>query len=94
MRTKTFDKPHSHDAEWYKDREAVDHINQAPHQDLVQKVFYLRQFDPALSHIDTNGPDAKRLEVPDPYGLADRAFEKVLEMVEDSVEGLLQVLKK
>lgn len=32
MRTKTFDKPHSHDAEWYKDREAVDHINQAPHQ--------------------------------------------------------------
>jgi 2-polyprenyl-3-methyl-5-hydroxy-6-metoxy-1,4-benzoquinol methylase len=32
MRTKTFDKPHSHDAEWYKDREAVDHINQAQHQ--------------------------------------------------------------
>ena len=31
MRTKTFDKPHSHDAEWYKDRQAVDHINQAGH---------------------------------------------------------------
>ena len=69
-------------------------INQAPHPDLVEKVFYLRQFDPALSHIDPHGPDAKRLEVPDPYGLADRAFEKVLEMVEDSVEGLLQVLRK
>jgi 2-polyprenyl-3-methyl-5-hydroxy-6-metoxy-1,4-benzoquinol methylase len=32
MRTKTFDKPHSHDAEWYKDREAVDHINQSHHR--------------------------------------------------------------
>jgi 2-polyprenyl-3-methyl-5-hydroxy-6-metoxy-1,4-benzoquinol methylase len=32
MRTKTFDKPHSHDAEWYKDREAVDHINQSGHR--------------------------------------------------------------
>jgi 2-polyprenyl-3-methyl-5-hydroxy-6-metoxy-1,4-benzoquinol methylase len=31
MRTKTFDKPHSHDAEWYKHRQAVDHINQAGH---------------------------------------------------------------
>ena len=57
------------------------------------KVFYLRQFDPMLSGIDPHGPDAERLEVPDPYGLADRAFEKVLEMVEDSVEGLLEVLK-
>jgi protein-tyrosine phosphatase len=56
------------------------------------KVFYLRQFDPLLNHIDPDGPEAKRLEVPDPYGLTDRAFEKVLEMVEDSVEGLLQVL--
>ncbi len=58
----------------------------------IEKVFYLRQFDPLLSHIDPQGPDARRLEVPDPYGLADRAFEKVLEMVEDSVEGLLHVL--
>lgn len=57
------------------------------------KVFYLRQFDPILSGIDPHGSDAKRLEVPDPYGLADRAFEKVLEMVEDSVDGLLEVLK-
>lgn len=57
------------------------------------KVYYLRQFDPALHHIDPLGPQAQQLEVPDPYGLTDRAFEKVLEMVEDSVEGLLQVLK-
>ena len=69
-------------------------INLAAHPDHRQKVFYLRQFDPSLSDIDPSGPDVHRLEVPDPYGLADRAFEKVLEMVEDSVEGLLQVLKK
>ena len=61
-------------------------------EEEIAKVFYLRQFDGTLSHIDPLGPDAKRLEIPDPYGLADRAFEKVLEMVEDSVEGLIAVL--
>lgn len=46
MRTKTFDKPHSHDAEWYKDRQAVDHINQIQHRprllnaiDLFDKIY-------------------------------------------------------
>lgn len=67
-------------------------INLAAQPDHRQKVFYLRQFDPLLRDIDPLGPHANRLEVPDPYGLAERAFEKVLEMVEDSVEGLLQVL--
>jgi protein-tyrosine phosphatase len=65
-------------------------MSQSPTQS--EKVFYLRQFDPLLSHIDPDGPEAKRLEVPDPYGLVDRAFEKVLEMVEDSVQGLIAVL--
>ena len=69
-------------------------LDLAPSESEAQKVLYLRQFDPLLSHIDPTGPQAHRLEVPDPYGLADRAFEKVLEMVEDSVEGLLQVLKR
>ena len=68
-------------------------INLARTESDAQKVYYLRQFDPALRHIDPRGPEAQQLEVPDPYGLADRAFEKVLEMVEDSVEGLLEVLK-
>lgn len=68
-------------------------LNLARTSNDAQKVFYLRQFDPTLRHIDPHGPEAQRLEVPDPYGLADRAFEKVLEMVEDSVEGLLEVLK-
>ena len=38
MRYKTFDKPHSHDAEWYKDREAVDHINQPGHRPRLLQV--------------------------------------------------------
>lgn len=60
--------------------------------DQAEKVFYLRTFDPALRDIDPAGPEAHQLEVPDPYGLADRAFEKVLEMVEDSVSGLIDLL--
>jgi ubiquinone/menaquinone biosynthesis C-methylase UbiE len=38
MRYKTFDTPHSHDAEWYKDREAADHINQEGHRHRLMKV--------------------------------------------------------
>ena len=68
-------------------------LNLATDSTEANKVFYLRQFDPSLRHVDPHGPNAKSLEVPDPYGLAERAFEKVLEMVEDSVEGLLEVLK-
>ena len=68
-------------------------LNLAADSTEANKVFYLRQFDPSLRHVDPHGPNAKSLEVPDPYGLAERAFEKVLEMVEDSVEGLLEVLK-
>ena len=47
-----------------------------------KKVFYLREFD----------SNRESLEVPDPYGLDDRAFELVLEMVERSVDGLLNAL--
>lgn len=38
MRYKTFDKPHSHDAEWYKDRELADHINQDGHRPRLMQV--------------------------------------------------------
>jgi len=88
-------------SDFYSTRDLILVMDASNYQNVVklartstdaEKVFYLRQFDPALSHIDPNGVEAKRLEVPDPYGLAERAFEKVLEMVEDSVEGLLQVL--
>lgn len=44
MRYKTFDTPHSHDAEWYKDRELADHINQGGHRPrLMQVLEYLIQ---------------------------------------------------
>lgn len=46
------------------------------------KVFYLRAFD---LHDD-------ELEVPDPYGYGDDVFERVLEMVERSIDGLLSAL--
>jgi trans-aconitate methyltransferase len=38
MRYKTFDTPHSHDAEWYKDREVADHINQEGHRPRLMQV--------------------------------------------------------
>jgi ubiquinone/menaquinone biosynthesis C-methylase UbiE len=38
MRYKTFDNPHSHDAEWYKDRELADHINQDGHRPRLMQV--------------------------------------------------------
>ena len=38
MRYKTFDKPHSHDAEWYFDREVADHINETGHRPRLLKV--------------------------------------------------------
>lgn len=38
MRYKTFDTPHSHDAEWYKDREVADHINQSGHRPRLMQV--------------------------------------------------------
>ncbi len=46
------------------------------------KIFYLREFDSLKEN----------LEVPDPYGLGDEAFESVLTMVERSVDGLLTAL--
>ena len=43
MRHKTFEQPHSHDAEWYKDRELADHIHQSDHRPrLMQVLEYLK----------------------------------------------------
>lgn len=46
------------------------------------KVRYLREFDQS----------GEGLEVPDPYGLGDEAFQSVLTMVERSIDGLLSAL--
>jgi|694.fasta_scaffold69579_6 2-polyprenyl-3-methyl-5-hydroxy-6-metoxy-1,4-benzoquinol methylase len=53
MRTKTFDKPHSHDAEWYKDREAVDHINQAGHIPRLYNAYELLEEIMAQEEVKT-----------------------------------------
>jgi protein-tyrosine phosphatase len=47
-----------------------------------RKIFYLRSFDQLASD----------LEVPDPYGSTDQAFEEVLEMIERATDGLINVL--
>jgi protein-tyrosine phosphatase len=54
------------------------------------KIFYLREFD--FVQNDLQNDLKNELEVPDPYGLGDDAFERVLEMVERSVDGLLNAL--
>jgi protein-tyrosine phosphatase len=57
------------------------------------KVMLLRQFDPALSHIDPTSPEAEKLVVPDPWGHEIDAFEDVLSMIERAVDGLIHYLK-
>ncbi|MEN9687179.1 MAG: hypothetical protein RL381_191 [Actinomycetota bacterium] len=53
------------------------------------KVFMLRSFDPALSHIDVLSPDAEKLQVPDPWGETIEAYKEVLTMIERATDGLL-----
>lgn len=50
--------------------------------DQHAKIHLLRSFDVLADHD----------EVPDPYGMADGAFEEVLAMVERAVDGLLSAL--
>jgi protein-tyrosine phosphatase len=76
----------------------MDHSNyadvtaQATDAAQIDKVRFLRSFDPDLADIDVHGPDADRLTVPDPWNLPRSEFEAVLAMVERSVDGLLQAL--
>jgi protein-tyrosine phosphatase len=56
------------------------------------KVFYLRNFDPELKHIDPSSSDYFKLEVPDPYNQSDEAYETTLSMIERAVDGLLSQL--
>ena len=74
MRTKTFDKPHSHDAEWYKNREAVDHINQAHHQPRLYNAFELLKEILATESVESvadfgcgNGGLIRQIKSENPY---------------------------
>lgn len=56
------------------------------------KVHYLRSFDPQLQHIEVDGSNFRELIVPDPWERPREEFEKVLLMVEKSVDGFLNKL--
>ena len=58
-----------------------------------QRVFLLRQFDPALSNIDPLSREASELQVPDPWGEELDAYQEVLEMIERAVNGLLNKIR-
>ena len=64
-------------------------ISLAPSQEDASKVFYLRSFDPALSHIDPMSSEYFKLEVPDPYNQSEDAYRTVLEMIESAVDGFI-----
>jgi protein-tyrosine phosphatase len=64
-------------------------ISLAPSQEDASKVFYLRSFDPALSHIDPLSSEYFKLEVPDPYNQSEDAYRTVLEMIESAVDGFI-----
>ena len=64
-------------------------LSLAENDEHRSKVFYLRNFDPELQHIDPSSVDYFKLEVPDPYNQSDEAYEATLAMVERAVDGLL-----
>ena len=68
-------------------------ISLADSDEQRAKVFYLRNFDPELSHIDPSSSEYFKLEVPDPYNQSDEAYETTLFMIERAVDGLLLELK-
>jgi len=64
----------------------------APSEGDRSKVFYLRSFDPALSHIDPMSGEYFNLEVPDPYNQHEDAYREVLSMIESAVDGFIDHL--
>lgn len=65
-------------------------LSLAPSQSDAAKVFYLRSFDPALSHIDPLSSEYFNLEVPDPYNQAEESYQRVLAMIELAVDGFIE----
>jgi protein-tyrosine phosphatase len=57
-------------------------VSELAHQSDLEKIQYLRAFDPMATDLD----------VPDPYGKSDAAFEEVLAMIERATDGLLKAL--
>ena len=65
-------------------------LSLAPSQEDATKVYYLRSFDPALSHIDPLSSQYTSLEVPDPYNQPEESYQRVLTMIESAVDGFIE----
>jgi protein-tyrosine phosphatase len=65
-------------------------LSLAPSKEDAAKVYYLRSFDPALSHIDPLSSQYISLEVPDPYNQPEESYQRVLAMIESAVDGFIE----
>ena len=81
----------AHDLFLVMDKSNYDNVMALSTAQSNKKVFFLRQLDPALSSLNPID-NYRELEVPDPYYEPLSAYQEVLQMVESSVDGLLQLL--
>lgn len=73
------------------DKSNFDNVSQLSFDNSdIQKIFYLRQFDPQLKQLNPV-TDYLKLEVPDPYYEPISAYQEVLVMVEEAVTGLIDL---
>ena len=86
--------------EWFDERDLILVMDDANRSALLSRapgkaenIFYLRQFDPELAHIDPDGRDAALLHVPDPYFGGPEGFETMLDMIERACDGLVERLQ-
>jgi protein-tyrosine phosphatase len=68
-------------------------LNAAKSDAQRAKVFMLRSFDPALSHIDATSRQGEELVVPDPWGEEIDSYQRVLEMIERATDGFIASLR-
>lgn len=67
-------------------------LNGARNESDRAKVFMLRSFDPLLTHLNPNSPEADALQVPDPWGEPIQPYREVLAMIESATDGLIHRL--
>jgi protein-tyrosine phosphatase len=77
-----------HDVEFFDliiamDQSNLENIKQVAHQDHHHKIRLMREFDPAGTG-----------EVPDPYWGSDKDFDDVFEILDRSIIGLIDFLRK
>ena len=88
-------------AEWLDERDLVLTMDQNNYRAVMamaqpqqrDRIRMLRSFDPALTHIDPNGPRAADLDVPDPYYGTLDDYHVVLDMVQAATPGLIHHLR-